>query len=51
MGQRIEPVRVGPVLADQDLGPERPQQRRDDRVKGAQPACVAGPSGQRDVDR
>ena len=30
-GQRIQPVRVGPVLADQDLRPEPAQQRRDDR--------------------
>jgi hypothetical protein len=30
-GQRIPPLRVGPVLADQDLRPEPAQQRRDDR--------------------
>jgi hypothetical protein len=50
VGQRIEPVRADPVLADQDLRPEPPQ-RRDDRVEGAQPAPVAGPGGQREVDR
>ena len=49
-GQRISPVRVGPVLADQDLRPEPGQQRRDDRVGGAQPGSIAGPGGQRDVD-
>ena len=51
VGQRVEPVRVGPVLADQHLRPELPQQRRDDRMEGAQPAGVAGPGGQRDIDR
>ena len=51
VSQRIAPVRVGPVLADQHLRPELPQQRRDDRVKGAQPAGITGPGGQRDVDR
>jgi hypothetical protein len=39
-----------PVLADQDLRPEPGQQRRDDRVGGAQPGSIAGPGGQRDVD-
>ena len=37
MGQRIPPVGLGAVLADQDLRPEPRQQRRDDRVEGAQP--------------
>jgi hypothetical protein len=50
VGQRIEPVAVGPVLADQDLRPKLAQQRRDDRVEGAQPGRIAGPGGQRDVD-
>ena len=49
-GQRIQPVGVGPVLADQNLRPELCQQRRDDRVEGAQPAGITGPGGQRDID-
>ena len=51
VGQRIQPVRVGPVLADQHLRPELAQQRRDDRVEGAQPARIPGPRGQRNIDR
>ena len=51
IGQGIQPVRVGPVLADQHLRPELPQQRRDDRVEGAQPAGIPGPRWQRDIDR
>ena len=50
VGQGIQPVRVAAVLADQDLRPELAQQRRDDRVEGAQPAGVTGPGGQRDID-
>ena len=50
VGERVEPVGVAAVLADQDLGRERAQQRRDDRVERPQPAGVAGPAGQRDVD-
>ena len=51
VGQRIQPVRVGPVLADQHLRPELPQERRHDRVEGAQPAGIPGARGQRDIDR
>jgi hypothetical protein len=51
VGQRIQAVGVGPLLADRDLRPERPQQRRDDRVERAQPRRIAGPRGQGDVDR
>ena len=50
VGERIEPVGVAAVLADYDLRPERGQQRRHDGVERAQPAGVAGPAGQRDVD-
>ena len=51
VGQRVEPVAVAAVLADQHLRPERAQQRRHDRVERAQPARVAGARGQRHVDR
>ena len=51
VGQGIQPVRVAAVLADQHLRPELAQQWRDDRVEGAQPASIAGPGGQRDIDR
>ena len=44
-GQRIQPVGVAAVLADQHLRPELAQQRRDDRVEGAQPAGIPGPAG------
>jgi len=49
VGQRISPVGVDAVLADQDLRPEPRQQRRDDRVEGAQPGSIAAPSGQLDI--
>jgi hypothetical protein len=50
-GQRIEPVAVAAELGDQHPRLERAQQRRDDRVEGAQPAGVPGVWRQRDVDR
>jgi hypothetical protein len=45
VGQRIQPVGVGPVLADQELRPELVQQRRDDRVERAQPGRIPVPGG------
>ncbi len=42
VGQRVVPVRVAAVLADQDLRAELPQQRRHDGMEGAQPPGVAG---------
>jgi hypothetical protein len=51
VGERIQPVRVGPVLADKNLRPELPQQRRDDRVERAEPAPARGSRRQRDIDR
>ena len=51
VGQRVEPVRIAAVLADQDLRAERAQQRRHDRVERAQPVRVPGARGQRHVDR
>ena len=44
-GQRVEPVRIAAVLADQDLRLERPQQRRHDGMEGTQPSGVRGPAG------
>ena len=35
IGQRVEPVRVGAALTDDDLGTEGTEHRRDDRVEGA----------------
>ena len=54
-GDRHPPERVGGrrVLAgadDQQVGPERAQHRRDDRVDRVQVAVVARAGGQRDVD-
>jgi calcium-translocating P-type ATPase len=51
VGQRVHPVGVAAVLADQDLRAELAQQRRHDGVERAQPARVAGACGQRHVDR
>ena len=51
VGQRIEPVRVAAVLADQDVRAEGAQQVRHHGVEGPQPAGVRGPSRQGHVDR
>ncbi len=51
VGQRVKPVAVAAVLADQHLWPEGAQQRRYHRVERPQPASVAGARGQRHVDR
>jgi hypothetical protein len=51
VGQRVVPVRVAPVLADQYLRAELAEQRGHHGVEGPQPPGVPGESGQRDVDR
>jgi hypothetical protein len=51
VGQRVVPVRVAAVLADQQLETERPHNRRHHGVEGPQPARVPGAGRQRDVDR
>jgi len=48
---RVEPVTITAVLADQDLRPERPQQRRHHGVEGTQPPGVGGPGRERHVHR
>ena len=49
--ERVVDVGVAAVLGDEDVGPELPQQRRDDRVEGPEPPAVRRPGRQRDVDR
>ncbi len=51
VGERVHPVGVAAVLADQDGRPERAHQWGHHGMEGAQPAGVPGPGGQRDVDR
>ncbi len=51
VGERVAPVRVAAVLADQHLGTELTQQRRNHGIEGAQPARVPGAGRQRDVHR
>jgi hypothetical protein len=45
IGERIAPVRIAPMLADDQLRAEFPQQRRDHGVKGPQPAGIPVPAG------
>ncbi len=47
--QRVEPVGVAAVLADQDLRVKGAQQRRDHGMEGPQPGRVAGAARQGDV--
>ena len=51
VGQRIQPVRVGPALAEQELRPELPDHRRHHRMERAQPPAIVGTGRQRHVHR
>ncbi len=51
VGQRIPGVRIGPVLADHDIRPERGGQFGEQRGQGLQPGPLPGPGRQRHVDR
>ena len=50
-GQRVEPVRVTAMLADQDLRLKRAQQWGHHGVEGPQPLRITGPGGKRHVHR